>query len=244
MNKQAQLVFNLVVAVALVVLFFLALRPSAAPLVAASAPATEKAVEPTPDAVPITDDSLIATTPIPTPEINAASGATDTAPAAGTPGDITAPVRKVAYVKSGELLEGYKGAQSARAAYEAKVARWEKEHKTAVAAFQAAVQAYQAKAGSMLEGQRTEAEQKLQAQEQQVTQRQQQLQQQAAEEEGKLNEAVLGRVNKLIERYGKDHDYDLILVAGNGSVAYGRPGLDLTTVILRQLNAEYAAGRR
>ena len=241
MNKQAQLAFNLVAAVAVAVLFFLVFRRPAPPIATASAPVIEKAVEPAPA---VTDDSLIATTPIPTPEINAASGATDVEPAAGAPADITASVRKVAYVKSGELLEGYKGAQTARVAYEAKVARWEKEHQAAVAAFQAAVQAYQAKAGSMLEGQRTETEQKLQAQEQQVTQRQQQLQQQAAEEEGKLNEQVLGKVNKLLERYGKEHDYDLILVAGNGSVAYGRPGLDLTKTILQLLNSEYAAGKR
>jgi outer membrane protein len=134
--------------------------------------------------------------------------------------------------------------QTARMAYEAKIARWEKEHQASVQAFQAAVQAYQAKAGSLLEGQRAEQEQKLQAQEQQVAQRQQQLQQQATEEEGKLQEQVLGKVNKLLERYGKEHDYDLILVAGNGSVAYGRDALDLTPVILKLLNAEYAAGKK
>ena len=237
MTKQAQLAFNLVAALAIGVLFFLHFRRPAESVAAAGPPVAEKTAVPA-SAVP--DDSLMATTPIPTPEINAASDTSAAEPAT----DTTPPVRKVAYVKSGELLEGYKGAQTARAAYEAKVARWEREHQAAVAAFQAAVQAYQAKAGSMLEGQRTEAEQKLQAQEQQVTQRQQQLQQQAAEEEGKLNEQVLGKVNKLLERYGKAHDYDLILVAGNGSVAYGRPGLDLTKVILQQLNAEYAAGKR
>jgi outer membrane protein len=158
--------------------------------------------------------------------------------------DATAPIRKVGFVKSSDLLESYKGMQVARAAYEAKLARWEREHQAAVAAFQSAVQQYQAKAASLLDGQRREQEENLQQQEQQVTQRQQQLQQQAAEEEGKLNEQVLGRVNKLLERYGKTHDFDLILVAGNGSVAYGRPGLDLTAVILAQLNAEYAAGKR
>ncbi len=231
MNKQAQLVFNLVVAVAVGVLFFLhfrGARPAEAVAVGAK-PATE-----TP-AAPATDDSMMATTPIPTPEIDAAAGS-------GAPD--TAVIRRVGYVKSGELLEGYKGMQSARASYEAKIARWEREHQASVAAFQSAVQQYQAKAGGMLEGQRAEQEQKLQQQEQQVAQRQQQLQQQAAEEEGKLNEQVLGKVNKLLERYGKEHDFDLILVAGNGSVAYGRPGLDLTGIILKQLNAEYAAGKK
>ncbi len=236
MNKQAQLAFNLVAAVAIGVLFFLHFRQPGAPE-AAVAPVTTASQAPPATAAP-TDDSLAATTPSPTPEIEAAAGAADSQP------DTTPPVRKVAYVKSGELLEGYKGMQSARAAYEAKLARWEKEHQAAVAAFQGAVQQYQAKAGGLLEGQRAEQEQKLQQQEQQVAQRQQQLQQQAAEEEAKLNEQVLGRVNKILERYGKAQNYDLILVAGNGSVAYGRPGLDLTKIILAQLNAEYAAGKK
>jgi outer membrane protein len=232
MNKQAQLAFNLVVAVAVGVLFFLQFRgPKPAAPLAADKPATET---PAPSA---TNDSLIATTPIPTPEIDAAAGSSAAGPD-------TAVIRRVGYVKSGELLEGYKGMQSARASYEAKIARWEREHQASVAAFQNAVQQYQAKAGGMLEGQRAEQEQKLQQQEQQVAQRQQQLQQQAAEEEGKLNEQVLGKVNKLLERYGKEHNFDLILVAGNGSVAYGRPGLDLTKIILNQLNAEYAAGKK
>ncbi len=233
MNKQAQLAFNLVAAVAIAVLFFLHFRSPAIPVAVTEGPVAEKPVTP----APVTDDSMIATTPIPTEEINQASGSLgDEAPIAA--------VRRVGYVKSSELLESYKGMQTARASYNAKLARWEKEHQAAVAAFQAAVQQYQAKAGSMLEGQRAEQEQKLQQQEQQVAQRQQQLQQQAAEEEGKINEQVLGKVNKLLERYGKEHDFDLILVAGNGSVAYGRPALDLTPVISRLLNAEYAAGRK
>ncbi|MBC7447919.1 MAG: OmpH family outer membrane protein [Hymenobacteraceae bacterium] len=237
MNKNAQLVINSVLAVAVAVLFFLQLRTPHVAATAASPGVVDRPPAPAGQSVTPPDDSLIATTPIPTPEINAASGG------AAAEGSV-ALVRKVGYVKSGELLEGYKGAKTARAAYDAKLARWEREHQAAVQAFQAAVQQYQAKAAGMLEGQRAEQEQKLQQQEQQVAQRQQQLQQQAVEEEGKLNEQVLGKVNKLLERYGKEHNFDLILVAGNGSVAYGRPALDLTQPVLQLLNAEYAAGKR
>ncbi len=243
MNKQTQLVVNIALAVAVAVLFFLHLRaPRADVAPAARATSVAASAEPAP-AAQVTD-SLTTPPPLAPTAETAAPGVTEEAPAAETAPDATPAVRRVGYVKSGELIEGYKGAQVARAAYEAKLARWEKEHQNALQAFQAAVQQYQAKAGGMLDGQRAEQEQKLQAQEQQVAQRQQQLQQQAAEEEGKLNEQVLGRVNKLLERYGKENDYDLILVAGNGSVAYGRPALDLTNIVLKRLNAEYAAGKR
>jgi outer membrane protein len=223
MNKNAHLAFTSVLAIAVGMLFVL--HFTSKPTTTAPSAKSAQAVAPL-----ATLDSGAATEPAEQPVVDAA-------------GD-TAVIRRVGYVKSGELLEGYKGMQTARTAYEAKMARWEREHQEAVAAFQSAVQQYQAKAGGMLDGQRAEQEQKLQAQEQQVAQRQQQLQQQAAEEEAKLNEQVLGKVNKLLERYGKANNYDLILVAGNGSVAYGRPGLDLTKIILDQLNAEYAAGKK
>lgn len=241
MNKNVQLVINVVLGAAVAVLFSLYFHTprGTTSLVPADAAVVKTAV---PDVAPV---ETVAESAEDSVAVSAdTDAATDASAAAAPTTDTTPAIRKVGYVKSGELLEGYKGMQSARAAYEAKLGRWEKEHQAAVAAFQSAVQAYQAKAGSMLDGQRREQEEKLQQQEQQVAQRQQQLQQQAAEEEGKLNEQVLGRVNKLLERYGKEHDFDLILVAGNGSVAYGKPGLDLTQIILKQLNAEYAAGKR
>lgn len=223
MNRSAQLAFNVVLALALGFLYYLhfssarpapAAAPIARPAVVAADPATADSASP--------EEVTSVIPPIP------AGGSVD-----------SAAVRRIAYVESVKLLEGYKGALAARRQLEAKLKRLEQQHQGAVAAFQTAVQQYQARAASMLDGQRREQEEKLAQQEQQVAQQQQQLQQQAAEEEAKLNEQVLGKVNKLLERYGKEQGYDLILIAGGGNVAYGRPGLDITPQVLRLLNAEY-----
>lgn len=220
MNKQAQLAFNAVLALAVGVLYLLHFTsksgdhaaPAAAPTVVATAP--EAPAETAPTAAPAP----------------AAPALADTTKATG------AGTGKIAFVLSGRLMEEYKGAQAARKQLEAKLGRLQKQHEAAVAAFQSAVQQYQARAGSMLDGQRREQEEKLQQQEMQVAQQQQALQQQAAEEEAKVNEVVLTKVNKLLETYGKERGYDFILIAGNGNVAYGRKAFDITDEILRQLN--------
>lgn len=218
MNKQAQLAFNAVLALAVGVLYFLHFTskpasPDTATPVVATAPAT----------TPTTTEET--STPAPA-EI----------PAVAAPADTSKPNGRIAFVLSGRLLEEYKGAQAARRQLEAKLTRMQKQHEAAVAALQSAVQQYQARAGSMLDGQRREQEEKLQQQEMQVGQQQQALQQQAAEEEAKVNEVVLTKVNKLLEDYGKSHGYDFILIAGNGNVAYGRKAFDITDEILRELN--------
>ncbi|AYA37293.1 OmpH family outer membrane protein [Hymenobacter oligotrophus] len=149
-------------------------------------------------------------------------------------------LRKVAYVESSKLLDQYKGLQDARKAFERKIAGWERQHEQNVRGLQAAAQAYEKTAAGLTDEQRAATVQRLQAQEQQVAAKQQQLQQQAQQEEAKMTEQVLTRVNKLLEAYGKENDYDLILVAGGGTIAYARPGLDITKEILGRLNAEYA----
>ncbi|GAA4372372.1 OmpH family outer membrane protein [Hymenobacter koreensis] len=228
MKNPLQLAINAILLIAVAVLFYLhfAQKPAVTTQPVAAATAEKTADEPADSA---------ATTPGPSTAVVTAE-ADKPLPAAATNN-----IRKVAYVESSKLLEGYRAMQSARKEYERKATQWQKQHETNVRAFQAAVQNYQKTGAGLTEEQRAATEQRLQAQEQQVAQKQQQLQQQAQQEEGRMTEQVLGRVNKLLETYGKENDYDLILIAGSGTIAYGRKGLDITEPILKRLNAEYAA---
>lgn len=228
-NSPLQLALNAVLLLAVGVLFYLhfASKP------AATAPVAAKSTPELPAATPESDSATTTATAPATPD----------APAAA-PASAEANVRKVAYVESAQLLDRYKGLQDARRAFEKKAAGWEQKHRAAVQSLQNAVQSYQKMAPSMTDEQRATAEQRLQAQEQQVAQQQQQLQQQAQAEEAKMTEGVLTKVNKLLEVYGKENGYDLILVAGNGSIAYARQGLNITDIVLKRLNADYAAGRK
>lgn len=219
MKNSVQLALNVVLGLAVAVLFYLHF---------ASTPATPARK---PAAVVKTTDSAgtVTTAPIEETEDIVAVADTD----------------KVAYVESGKMLDGYQGMKDARKAFEAKARRWEGQNQTLVRGFQTAVQQYQQKAEGMTQEQRAATEQQLQQRQMQVTQEQEKLQRQAQEEEAKMTQQVLERINNQIEKYGKSNGYRLILIAApSGTIAYGRKDLDITNAVLKHLNDEYRGAKK
>ncbi len=213
------LALNVVLAIAVAVLFYLHFAQKSTPAPAAVAPTAELAA-----------DSLVVT----------AADTTKEAPAPATTVAAVPAGVKIGYVESSKLLDGYKGMQVARRNFETKAKGWESQNNKLVTGFQSAVQKYQAQAASLTPEQRATTEQQLQQQEQQVAQEQQKLQRQAAEEEAKMSQQVLNRVNKLVEQYGKENGYQFILIAQpGGSIAYSQKTLDVTAPVLKRLNDEY-----
>ena len=228
MKNPLQLTINLVLALAVVGLYFLHFN--------------QKSVAPV-----IATDSSTAVMAKPEPAADTAA-TTETTPDAATPAVATAPVQdntgdfsgKLAYVESGKMLDGYQGMKDARKAFEAKARGWEKQNQAMLASFKVNVEGYQKQAPTLSAEQRAATEQKLQEQQQQVAQQQQMLQAQAQQEEGKLTQSVLESVNKKVEAYGKAHGYKLILIAApSGTIAYGEKNLDITAPVLAYLNANY-----
>ncbi|RPD47037.1 OmpH family outer membrane protein [Hymenobacter sediminis] len=220
MKNSLQLVINIVLAVAVAVLFYLHFAGKPA------APAKKP----------------VAAVTTPSDSANA-SAATVT----DEPADLVAvaDTDKVAYVESGKLLDGYQGMKDARKSFEGKARRWEAQNQTLVKGFQSAVQQYQQKAEGMTQEQRASTEQQLQGRQMQVAQEQEKLQRQAQEEEAKMTQQVLERINKQIEAYGKRNGYRLILIAApSGTIAYGRKDLDITVPVLKHLNDEYRGGKK
>ncbi|MCC2547760.1 OmpH family outer membrane protein [Hymenobacter sp. BT175] len=224
MNNTFRLILDAVLVVAIAVLFYLHFADKRAAAPAKSVASTTAVVSSDADTTDTEDNELppadtAALTPAPAPSAN---------------------VEKVAYVESSKLLDGYKGMQDARKSFEAKARGWEKQNQNMLAGFQAAVQKYQKEADGLTAEQRAATEQRLQAQQGQIAQQQDRLRQQAAEEEAKMSQQVLERVNKLIEKYGKDNGYKLILIAApSGTIAYGRKDLDITDAVVKHLNAAY-----
>ncbi|GAA3939696.1 OmpH family outer membrane protein [Hymenobacter algoricola] len=214
MNNPLRLVIDAVLAIAILVLFYLHF-------------ATPKAAVPAAQTVMVKE---------------AADSTAEVATVAPAPVVAVADTNKVAYVESGKLLDGYKGMQAARTAFEAKAKGWEQQNNSLIRGFQTAVQQYQKQAESLTPEQRAATEQKLQAQQQQAGQAQEKLQRQAQEEEAKMTQQVLERINKQVEKYGKANGYKLILIAApSGTIAYGRKDIDITTRVLKHLNDEYSA---
>ena len=225
MKNPLQLTVNVVLALAVAVLYFLHF--------------SHKAVAP---AVAAATSTAVVTTAGPAADTTAAPAETTTpavaaAPAQDNTGDFSG---KLAYVESGKMLDGYQGMKDARKAFEGKARGWEKQNQQMLAGFKANVEGYQKQAPTLSAEQRAATEQKLQEQQQQVAQQQQMLQAQAQQEEAKLTQSVLESVNKKVEAYGKAHGYKLILIAApSGTIAYGEKNLDITAPVLAYLNANY-----
>ena len=230
MKNPIQLTLNIVLLLAVAVLYFLHFNQK----VVAPAIATDKsmAVLAAPDAGAPTETTAASATP----EATAIAPTTAVAPVAAGSGL----EGKIAYVESSKMLDGYQGMKDARKAFETKAKGWENQNQRLIANFRTAVEAYQKQAPSLTAEQRAATEQKLQVQQQESGQAQQRIQAQAQEEEAKLTQNVLESVNKKVEAYGKSRGYKLILIAApSGTIAYGQKDLDITAPVLTYLNAEY-----
>jgi outer membrane protein len=84
------------------------------------------------------------------------------------------------------------------------------------------------------------SEQLLGSKQQQLMEYQRALQEKAQQEDQQMTQQVLQQVNAYLERYGKEHNYKIIMAATNaGNIVYAQTGLDITEEVLQGLNAQY-----
>ncbi len=148
--------------------------------------------------------------------------------------------RHIAYVDSVKLLNGYQAMLDARKAYEAKSHKWQANIDTLSADVQRAIRGYERKAAGMTPKERALSTELLHTKQRELVNYQHAIQESAQQEDNKGTQQVVTQVNTFLERYGKAHGYDLILVATpSGSIAYAKAGLDLTEEVVKELNKEY-----
>ena len=153
--------------------------------------------------------------------------------------------RRLVYVDSAKLLDGYQAMAEARKAYATKAQRWQANVDTLAANVQRAIREHERKAAAMSIKERELSTQLLRRKQQELVNYQRANQQTAQQEESKATQQVLTQVNSFLTRYGEAHDYDLILVASPaGTIAYARPGLDVTEDVVRELNQGYNKPQR
>ena len=231
MKNPAQLVFNAVLLIAVVVLYFLHFQQ---PVTSASATAAATTEAPAAEAPAANADTAVSTPASPVATETAAP-AVAAAPAGPAPA-----AGAIVYVQMAKLVEGYQGAKDARRSFEAKAKGWQSQNQALETSFRSAVEQYQKTAAGLTPEQRAAAEQKLQEQQQRSGVEQQKIQAQAQEADARLTQQVLESVSKKMEAYGKARGYKLILTATpSGAVAYGQSGLDVTAPVLSYLNAQY-----
>ncbi|MDJ1486052.1 OmpH family outer membrane protein [Cytophagaceae bacterium YF14B1] len=136
---------------------------------------------------------------------------------------------KIAYVKTGVILEKYSGMKQANDQFQQELKSVQQTADTLRARYETLKNANQKTADWGY---------KLGVAERDFQQYSQNAQQQLQQKQQQLTADVLDRVNSFIENYGKKNGYKIILgTTQDGSLLYGEPGADLTDQILSELNS-------
>ena len=148
---------------------------------------------------------------------------------------------KIAYVDSGRILNEYKGSVEAKQIYQAKAKVWQNNIDTLTAEVRNAMQKYERSLATMTPQEQSLYKQLIQTKQKQLSDYQRAIQENARQADAQLTQGVISQVNAFISRYGKLHNYKLILIANqSGTIAYAQEGLDITTTIIDELNKDFA----
>lgn len=151
---------------------------------------------------------------------------------------------KLVYVNSTELLNGYQGMIDARKEYQKKAAGWQANVDTLTQEVKEAIEEYEKGMVTMTTKEKQLSERLLHTKQRQLVEYQQAIREKARQEDEALTKTVLTQANTVLEKYGKDNHYHIILAANQtGNIAYAEQGLDITEVVLEVMNNEYGKKR-
>lgn len=149
--------------------------------------------------------------------------------------------KNIVYVDSAKLMNGYKGMQDARAAYQQKAGAWKANIDTLASEVQKQIFAYEKESPGMSPKERQLSQELIRTKQKQFADYQQAMNTQAQQEDAKMTGDVVTQVNAYLKKYGEAHGYKVILAATEyGNIAYADESLDITETILEGLNNEYA----
>ncbi len=149
-------------------------------------------------------------------------------------------IPKIGYVKTGVLVEKYKGMADASKELEKKMEKWQANVDTLEMNYQKSVDGYNGKYARLSAKERTELKFMIDRQERTISEYVQNIERQASEENVKLTKGVLAQLNTYIKKYAEQEKFDMIYgLTTEGNILYGKEALDVTDKILTGANNEY-----
>jgi outer membrane protein len=147
---------------------------------------------------------------------------------------------RIAYVRSGVILDTYAGMREARNAYQSKMEGWQGQLDTLRQAWQVSLTHYEQERGGLAAAGRLAREQELQNKQYQFEKQQAVLSEKARLEEEKLLKGTLDQINRYVEKYGREHGYTVVLgTTQSGNLLYASEAVDITEQVIEGLNQSY-----
>ena len=145
---------------------------------------------------------------------------------------------KIAYVRSGDVLEKYKAVNDAKERYQKKIEKWqsnldslELSHKNLIT---------RATSVSANSKEYIQIQNQLIAQERIMESYADDIENKANEENERLMKPILDKVNDYVSRYAKDNNFQIVFgVTVSGNILYGSEAIDITGSVIEGLNSEY-----
>ena len=148
--------------------------------------------------------------------------------------------KKIAYVRSTELVYGYLGMKEAHNKFEEKTKRIQSNIDTLQKDYQLAFSRYSTEAPHLSKEEKAEREQVLMKQQESLVNYAQNVEGKMKEEEQNNTQSVLNQINSFVEEYGKEKGDEVILgTTLSGNLLYGDEAIDITKEVLEKLNKNY-----
>ena len=148
---------------------------------------------------------------------------------------------KIAYIRSLELIQGYKGTIEAKAKFQAKKDEMIVNVDSMKADYMRSQARLAERISSLSPAERKRQSTALEGQRQQVLEYDAAISQRIKADETTMMEGVLNQINSFVDEYGEINGYDVIMgTNSDGNLLYGNKTLDVTEEVLNGVNARYS----
>jgi len=148
--------------------------------------------------------------------------------------------KKIGYVRSKELFDGYLGMKEASTKYKEKVEKWQANLDTLGRELEKGKEDFEINSKKWSKGEKELKYKYLQQKEQNLEEYRMATEQKAAEEDKQITVGVLNQVNSFVKQFAEKNGYEIILgTTASGNILYGNEAIDVTETLLKELNEEY-----
>lgn len=146
----------------------------------------------------------------------------------------------IAYINSDTLVSNYDFFKDKLKELEQKRDRMEQEYGNRARGLQDEISRFQRDAQNMTMAQARAKEEELMRKQQNLMQYQESLGQQLMADEGRITNELYDNVADFLKEYGKANNLQMVMTYSKGSgVIYANDSLDITTVVVSELNKRY-----
>ena len=153
------------------------------------------------------------------------------------PGTVAAQALKIGYINSQNILAEAPGAKEAQTQFDSDMASYKAEVQKMATELETLVKQYEQQQAMLSPAAKQTRETDIRTKQQAYQDRLSDIDQRAAKRQQELVQPVMDKINAVIEAFRAEQGYSLIFDVASGGIVAANPTMDLTTEIIRRLQA-------